>query len=190
MKSMVTDTDLLADYRKLIEKVDALCATITRNHAADIACRKGCCDCCRHFSIFWVEACALAEAIGKLPVTEALALRQHAAAAEGAVCPLLQEGACVLYQHRPIICRTHGLPILVDQTDTQLVDFCPRNFLSSETLPGTAIINLDRLNAALAAINRVFIRRRFPDGQPTVERLSLAEAVALACAARTDLAEE
>lgn len=177
---MPTVTELLANYRTLVEKVDALCEAIQRNHAHEIACRKGCGDCCLHFSIFWVEAVNLAATTARLPEQEAAKLRARAqsAAADGP-CPLLIDGVCWLYPSRPIICRTHGLPIITSQDDSRSIDFCPLNFRNVESLPGSAIIDLDRLNDTLAAINSVFMQQFFQEEQPTRERISVAEALLL-----------
>ena len=173
-------TELLANYNKLVEKVDRLSAEITRDFAGEITCRKGCAGCCLHFSVFWVEAVSLAWAVENLPGEEAALLRSRAQSiADQDVCPLLSGGECLLYPHRPIICRTHGLPILTSQGGAAVIDFCPRNFRHAETIPGNAVIQLDRLNETLAAINTLFVQQYFQGTPPPTARLSIADSILL-----------
>ena len=77
-----------------------------------------------------------------------------------------------MYQARPIICRTHGLPLLVHRDGASGIDFCPENFRGAASIPGSAIIDLDRLNATLATINTLFVR-----GCPGPDRLTMAQAL-------------
>jgi Fe-S-cluster containining protein len=172
--------DSLRNYRNLVAKVDALCGSIEREHAERITCCKGCDSCCRHISLFWVEAAGLALALRDLPRDTVSLIREKArsASAEGA-CPLLEKGICLLYMARPIICRTHGLPILTSESGRRMVDFCPRNFIGVESLPGNSIIDLDLLNTSLAAVNALFVAEFFHGCPPEKERLTIAEALLL-----------
>ncbi|MCM2357759.1 MAG: YkgJ family cysteine cluster protein [Geobacteraceae bacterium] len=166
------------NYRDLLARVDHLCRTITGEFAAQLACRPGCAGCCRHISLFPVEAVALAAALGRLPVEQAAAIRARAGRAlPDGPCPLLGDGLCLLYETRPIICRTHGLPLLTALEGKRSIDFCPLNFRGLDSLPGSAVIDLDRLNTTLAAINALFVTEFFGDAPPEQERLSIAEAL-------------
>lgn len=168
--------EALGNYFDLIERVDELCAQITVKYEAHIACRKGCADCCRCFTLFPVEAEALSTALRELPRFRRDYIRQRVKSApSGDACPLLEEGACLLYSARPIICRTHGMPILVVRDGRRRVDVCPLNFKNVESLPGSAMIELDRLNTTLAAINALFIARR--DRPGAQERIDMARAL-------------
>jgi Fe-S-cluster containining protein len=172
--------ELLKNYHALVHRVDSLCGEILRTYGDSITCRKGCDECCRHISVFWVEAVNLARAAGDLPKEQSEVLLTRAESLAGKdVCPLLHEGACLLYDHRPIICRTHGLPILIRQGADVQVDYCPRNFQNVETLPGNMILDLDRLNETLAAINLRFVSCYFDGREPPVARLSISEALML-----------
>lgn len=177
---MANVSELLENYRLLVRKVDELCGKIIENFSGEIVCRKGCDSCCRHISVFWVEAVSMAAALKGLSEQQADFIRSRAqsAATENA-CPLLHQGACLLYEHRSIICRTHGLPILTGETSPRTIDFCPRNFEHLETIPGSAVIDLDRLNETLAAINALFVSRYFRGKPPQTERLTIAEALLL-----------
>jgi Fe-S-cluster containining protein len=173
-------SELLENYNNLVARVDELCTRITNDCADDIRCRKGCDSCCRHFSIFWVEAVNLANVLKDMPSKRSSFLRSKAQASlDYDVCPLLDEGVCALYSVRPIICRTHGLPIITRDGATQTIDFCPENFNQIESLPGHLIIDIDQLNNTLAAINALFVSQYFDGNPPPTERLTIADALFL-----------
>lgn len=169
--------ELLNNYRALVEKVDELTARITTAFAEHIACRRGCDGCCRHLSLSLVEAAALAVACSSLPPERRDLLRDRSRTATAEKCPLLLDGECALYSHRPLICRTHGLPVRIMEGDRARIDFCPGNFKDLETLPGAAIVDIDTLNTILAAINKVFASEYDPRREN--DRLSIAEALLL-----------
>lgn len=170
----------LDNYRSLLSKVDELTASISTAHAGHITCHRGCDSCCRHLSLSLVEGVALAEALTSLPEDSARALREKAkAATANGPCPLLHNGECALYAHRPIICRTHGLPILIADGEGQRIDFCPLNFSNVPTLPGDAVVMLDRLNTILAAVNELFITECQTACTSGTDRISIAEALLL-----------
>ena len=163
----------LENYLALVERVDGLCKRATERFGAELTCRAGCDACCRHLSVFAVEAQALREALAALGEPEAAFIRQRCAAAgPDAPCPLLHEGLCLLYRARPIICRTHGLPLLIDRDGEKGVDFCPENFRGLTSIPGSDVLDLERLNAALTAINALYLT-----AFPGPERLTVAEAL-------------
>src|SRR5689334_20047158 len=104
----------LANYLAFLECVDKLCAKITAEFTADILCRAGCSGCCRHLNLFPVEAANLATAVGKLPQELRDLLAERAHWPEESPCPLLLDDCCLVYGARPVICRTHGLPLLIE----------------------------------------------------------------------------
>jgi Fe-S-cluster containining protein len=166
----------LENYRRLVERVDELCRQIEERYRPVLACRRGCDACCRHLSLFWVEGLALARTAETLPAAEAARLRERARqSGPDDPCPLLENGACLLYPARPLICRTHGLPLLTAGEGERRIDFCPENFRGIANLPAAAVIDLDRLNLALAGINALFMARRFGGNRSAGERLTIAE---------------
>ena len=165
----------LENYLALVERIDALCERTGEEFASHISCRAGCDACCRHLSIFAVEAAALREALGRLPGKDAAVVREKAGQADPhAPCPLLHDGLCLIYEARPVICRTHGLPLLLQQEGESRVDFCPENFKDIPSIPGSAVIDLERLNTMLAAINSLYLQ-----AFPGPERLTMAQALTL-----------
>jgi uncharacterized protein len=163
----------LENYLALVQRVDDLCSATHSQFEEEISCRPGCDACCRHLSICAVEAAAITEALSALPAPAAAEIREAARAAMlKDRCPLLHNGLCRLYEARPIICRTHGLPLLISREGERGVDFCPENFKGVESIPGSAIIDLERLNSVLTAVNALFLQ-----SHPGGERLTIAEAL-------------
>jgi len=123
-----------------------------------------------------VEAAALREAMKSLPKQEAESIRQHVANnASGERCPLLSHHRCLLYSSRPVICRTHGLPITYTEDHQQKSDCCPLNMTETNTVSGDSVIDLDKLNSLLVAVNALyFSEAKEPDSG---ERLTIAEAI-------------
>lgn len=81
-------------------------------------CRRGCDDCCRRLAsvplVSEAEWAAIQKAIDALPESVAelalLRMRESAAGARPFTCPLLDRdaGACLIYEARPVQCRTYG----------------------------------------------------------------------------------
>lgn len=169
----------LDSYLQLRGKVDALCRQIESAHAEVISCQAGCDSCCQALTLFPVEAYALARAVAAQPEPIRQRLRARAGeAADTGSCPLLEGGRCLLYDDRPIICRTHGLPILLREPQGNRVDFCPLNFVGCDSLSGNSLIDLDRLNQLLAAINHDFVARNLGSTAPP-DRIPIGEALLL-----------
>lgn len=170
--------DPLRNYDDLVSRVDELCRRIETDYSAHLACRKGCDACCRHLSLFPVEGAALARALCSRCPDEAGRIRRLArkTPAEGP-CPLLQDGVCLLYEARPIICRTHGLPLLAGSGPKRRLDWCPENFKKVKSLPNAAVIDLDVLNSTLSAINALFLAEIHAEAPLQAERITIAEAL-------------
>lgn len=93
-------------------------------------------------------------------------------------CPLLDAGLCLLYPVRPIICRTHGLPVLVRSEQGTAVDCCPLNFTSGRKPDSKHILDIEQVNTTLVTVNGLFVRAAFDEGD-LPERFLLAEALLL-----------
>jgi len=158
------------EYSKLRNEVDSLAGQLTKHYRSHLVCRVGCCECCGcDLSVFEVEAAAVRSALLALPipfreriVRRALEVRARKGYAEHVACPNLVDECCAIYDARPIICRTQGLPLLYTAEDgNQEVDFCRLNF----TCPGATrdldpdhLVQLDELNFKLAVTNLDYCR--------------------------------
>lgn len=151
----------LANYQALLAKVDAKVMLTMAQHPKQFACTKGCHSCCLPgLTVNAVEAEALASYVASSPqlaaaVTQLVADHPHA----GQRCALLTaEGSCAVYPARPIVCRSHGLPLTVATPAGEELDVCPLNFVGQDlaALPPGDFINLETLNTLLSLIARQF----------------------------------
>jgi len=97
-------TGALDALRALHAEIDREAARIARLHGERLTCRRGCADCCRDdLTVFEVEA----ERIRR----ERPQVLEEAPAARGQCAFLDPQGACRVYDARPHVCRTQGLPL-------------------------------------------------------------------------------
>ncbi|HCY86454.1 MAG TPA: zinc/iron-chelating domain-containing protein [Desulfobacteraceae bacterium] len=175
---------LLKNYDDLLERIDSHVNRVTSLFSPHISCKKGCDACCRFLSLFPVEAFALSRAFSNLPenlrrlVLDEVKKSQGSQGSEGSEekCPLLIGHACMLYKARPIICRTHGLPIYMEKDGEGMVDFCPENFKDLDALPKDAMLDLNQLNTLITAVNQHFVTHIEGD---LPERIPVSQAVLL-----------
>ena len=128
---------------------------LARVHKDRLACKKGCDACCRHLSLFPVEAFALSRAFSHLEAPCREKILEQAQQTD-LQCPLLVDHVCMVYEARPIICRTHGYPLYMEKEGRPMVDFCPKNFKGVKKLDRADMLDLDRMNTLLTAVNNHF----------------------------------
>ena len=167
----------MSNLDALHEKVGAFFGRIAAKHADQITCASGCSGCCNQsLSLFQVELQQLKGAVESLPAPALERLKARLTAGlevedpSALACPLLDDHRCVVYDARPTICRSHGVPVLVrgsdegdELTQGELArrDVCPLNFsgaLDIRSLPDADVLDLERLNTMLALINRLSLQ--------------------------------
>jgi hypothetical protein len=94
---------------------------------------------------------------------------------------LLVDDRCAVYESRPLICRTQGLPLLIEAEDGwQEVDFCPLNFTAPnafDDLDDDHLAPLDALNLKLAIVNLQYCQENGVDREAIGERQKMSEIV-------------
>ncbi len=88
-------------------------------------------------------------------------------------------GRCRIYPVRPVICRTHGLPLVIpEENDGLRGDCCPLNFRGGmDELSNADFLSLETVNTVLAALNRAYVSSDDLEGGVRVElRVLAAEA--------------
>lgn len=158
---LVMDKAYFSDYTRLLAKVDTFCARLKMVHAPQLLCRRGCCDCCKQdLHLLPLEfhfiGQGLTDRFGK-----AFNHQRRRPDIHQNSCLLLGNGDCQLYEHRPIICRSHGLPLLITQEDQTWRDCCPKNFPTQplNEFPESGLLHLERLNTILIMLNKRFCSR-------------------------------
>lgn len=116
----------LTVLQALHARVDRDAAAIAAQHPERLRCRRGCSDCCIDgLTVFRVEA-------ERIRAQHAELLATGTPHAEGACAFLDGEGGCRIYDARPYVCRTQGLPLrwLEEDERGEIVeqrDICPLN---------------------------------------------------------------
>jgi Fe-S-cluster containining protein len=175
----VTRDDLAATLVQLRSRVDAHFAAAVARTPAAFACAEGCSACCEaRFSVFPVEAAPIQAALARLAVADpALRARVRDQADDPAHqhhCALLVDRRCAVYAERPLICRSHGLPVVAP--DTGAISHCPLNFTGDPTPPAASVLRLDAVNQPLAVIATLWDRARSPASSPRPsDRVALAD---------------
>ena len=171
---------LLGALVQLRARVDAhFDAAVARTPTA-FACRAGCDACChQRFGVFAVEADRLRGALARLsresPELRSRIRGQARDQAEGAAdrCPLLVDGRCAVYDERPLICRSHGLPIAVADPAPR-VDHCPLNFTDTQP-PAASVLRLAAVNQPLAVIAALWKKADGDTGDLTDDRIPIVD---------------
>lgn len=154
-------SDPLRNLRALRHKVDEHGTRVTAAYPAEFACRRGCDGCCMtERTVTDVEFRALEVAVANLD--EDLGER-IAGQRDADHCTLLVDGACAVYAERPLICRSHGLPLTMEGQ----LDVCPLNFEETrlESLPLSNVLNVDSVTAVLVAVNALFCQEQEGDAE-------------------------
>jgi Fe-S-cluster containining protein len=145
-------------YRQLVEQVDKWTAEMIQRYRRHLMCRKGCDLCCqRKFSVSAVEAYNVASLFHQLPAAVKSAIRKRKRS-----CTFLVNGACSVYESRPIICRTYGLPSLHRNEKAEgEVSWCELNFTNVPNdfaFQADGIIDIDTLNVKIEGVNSMFLK--------------------------------
>lgn len=159
----------LDNYRLLLEKTDVKSQEITKRYPDQIRCARGCHTCCiQGLTVNGLERAAIEEYLRAHP--EALAAAEQVKIEnlhKRQRCAFLDaQGACLIYEARPIVCRSHGVPLKIaseakgaqNSGKTHHRDVCPLNFtdLSLDDVGDHYFINLETLNTILVLLNQQF----------------------------------
>jgi len=166
------EKNLLDSYYQLRDEIDKLRESLEEEHYHHLSCKKGCDHCCMSINVFPIEFFAIQAEVDPGIVSD-LPLPTNEVD-----CRYLVDHSCKIYKSRPIICRTHGLPLLYmnfEGTNWEL-SHCENNFTdvdlddfnSENTFP------LDRINSKLYQINHDFVAT-FENGKYTeIDRIPLS----------------
>ncbi|MCG6187812.1 YkgJ family cysteine cluster protein [Maribellus maritimus] len=144
------------NYNKLRKEIDSISAKLENEHKKHLSCKSGCDLCCMDYSIFPIEFFSILGELKKenfQPDT----LEKNKSKNE---CIFLKEHRCTIYPFRPIICRTHGLPLLYANHEGEWeLSACELNFtkFSFEEFTVDNTFPQDKFNSKLYLLNKDFI---------------------------------
>lgn len=143
------------NYRDILDRADQHFAAVMQSQPRNLQCGGGCSLCCYGlFEIGSGDVPVIAEGLEKLPpsrrrkiIGRALEIVEQSAhpnlrecspeekeaffdRTRATPCPNLDEaGLCMMYEHRPLVCRTFGLPLREGRR--YVGDICELNFTDS-----------------------------------------------------------
>lgn len=143
------------NYQELRKQVDTLVDELSKTHQNHMKCKKGCDMCCMDYSIFPIEFYFILNELK----TKSVEFTNGKKSKEN-ICVFLRNQVCTVYEQRPFICRTHGLPLLYMSEDSQWeLSACELNFTEFDfeefTLENT--FEQDKFNSKLFMLNKDFI---------------------------------
>lgn len=160
------DKALRKAYNQLTADIENLTAKLVEKRIRQkLKCKPGCAECCMHFSILPLEAALVQER-----------LRQSEPVGEQAdgKCALLAADRCTIYDIRPIICRSQGLPIAyIDESSSSIeVSACHLNFPADYQFEQDELLFMDQFNSRLVELN---IQYCLTVGLEAQQRIAIAE---------------
>jgi Fe-S-cluster containining protein len=180
---------VLDEYRLFLAEVDELCAEVAAQHMQHINCRKGCSGCCTDITVLPVEWSSIRD--GLIERVGFSWPRAQGASTGGHACPFLVDRTCSIYPLRPLICRTHGLPLVYRvesydadgnpaDTDEWQTCWCGLNFRGFDPatfrarLGTEAVVDMEELNRTLLELNGRYLRSPEGKGFRAGKRLELS----------------
>lgn len=173
---------VLEAYEGFAERVAPFSVAASRRE--DVQCARGCSSCCVvGLTVCAVEATRLRRAIDGLEAGVRQKVRSQASDDSRTQCVLLVDDSCVVYDARPMVCRTQGLPLAYEAgtipaerlsaraSDGRDLTWCPLNY--TEQAPKAAeILDATLIDKGVATLNGAFASVAEVD---PLHRVSLSE---------------
>lgn len=145
------------DYFNIRNEIDSSSEQLAEKHSKHMECKAGCDLCCMDYSIFPVEFYSILNQLKKNSIKPEI--KTSGSKEE---CIFLFNHRCTMYTERPVICRTHGLPLLYmnDNSEWEL-SACELNFttFNMEQFDEKNTFPQDTFNSKLFMLNKEFIKK-------------------------------
>lgn len=157
-------------------KTDQFFEQVLKKHSSQMSCQKKCSMCChQQFSVFPWEAWLIEVWFQELSQQTQVRLKKQWETLNEkptdenlSPCAFLYDDQCSIYESRPVICRTQGLPL---KLSNETLDWCPLNFQKT-TPKAQDILNLETLNTISTTLQKYW-EKEFP--KASTKRVLLAE---------------
>jgi len=162
---------MLRPYYQLRTRVDRFVESVFARYSEQIACCPGCRQCCcGGLTLVLVEAVILGKALGIEVERVHLQAGQPPLREDGRCVLLDGDNRCMIYQNRPLICRTQGMPLKYPDAE---VSVCDLNFVGLEP-HHSAVFDMDSLETALFAANLDYCQHMglHPMSRVAIDRLA------------------
>lgn len=153
------DKQVFQNYIEFILRLDGLCEGLYAKLKDSMQCNKRCTMCCiSGISVLPVEAYYIAENMAR-----GLPGGSEPSGEINGKCVFLHDGLCSIYPFRPVLCRTQGFPLLYgsephnENEHNYELSYCELNFKDAESFEEGQLIEMERVNLSLAAINVRFL---------------------------------
>lgn len=142
---------ILDNYATLCRYCDSFFSFVRKQYGRDMACGKGCSACCELHSVCGLEARAVAACVAKKHAPRPQKGKSRSR------CALCVNQECIAYPARPVICRTHGVPLLLDKGKT-VATSCRLNFAGRDlaALPRSHVLDTTAVTGNLIRLNMAF----------------------------------
>jgi uncharacterized protein len=144
--------EVIKQYLALRDEIDQRYQELHQEHESHQQCRAGCDQCCMDFGVLPVEFEVIKELAGDQ-------LKNGQSVQQEGACPFLINHRCSIYDFRPIICRTQGLPLLFMGEEEWELSACELNFTEFDFDEFTEenTFAQDKYNSRLFMLNRLFV---------------------------------
>jgi len=144
----------LEEYKALRDEIDSKCSELWSMHKSNMQCGAGCSSCCQAFKILPVEFDYINQKLKEEGIDTDKPFKKGE-------CKYLVDNKCSIYAHRPIICRTHGYPLvrLNEEVEEYEVSYCQLNFksFSLEKFNANNVFFEDTYNSKLFQVNKNYL---------------------------------
>ncbi len=147
-------TGIIEELKKFYEEVDRRVQELETIHAERLNCKRGCASCCIDgITVFQIEA-------ENIKLHHAKLLQEEKPHAIGRCAFLDEANACRIYENRPYVCRTQGLPLrwLDEESEIEYRDICPLNEIGKpiESLEPEKCLTIGFFESRLATLQSEF----------------------------------
>jgi Fe-S-cluster containining protein len=146
-------------------KISVFEESLSGDFKSKLQCKKGCSRCCYvDLSVFEIEAQNIKEWFGSLSSDKQIEIKNKLQLPQEEKenfydektlpCHFLRNEECLIYEARPLICRTQGNAMVFQGEKEVFMDICPLNEEALEVAENDDFLNLDIINTILVQMNR------------------------------------